>query len=150
MEPYGEGLLADLTLETPGSAGILPVPAPELMHTNDVSSPGHGEDKATPSLQRRYVPGYGLVSATSFAEAWKALARLLDEAGGSVPREDAMACCAEAGLPEADDALIAALGGTVVRAGLFGEAQVYRPGAEAEDALATALTVKPKGRRRRV
>jgi len=116
----------------------------------DVLGPGHGEDGVMSSLQRRYVPGYGLVSAASFAGAHEALARLLDEADGVVSLEDAVACCAEAGLPEADDALIAVLGGTVVRAGLFGEAQVYRPGAEAEDALVTALSAKPKGRRRRL
>jgi len=116
----------------------------------DVLGPGHGEDGVMSSLQRRYVPGYGLVSAASFAGAREALARLLDGADGVVSLEDAVACCAEAGLPEADDALIAVLGGTVVRAGLFGEARVYRPGAEAEDALVTALSAKPKGRRRRL
>jgi len=115
----------------------------------DVTGPGHSEDEATLSLQCRYVPGYGLVPAASFARAREALARLLDGADGGASLEDAVACCAEAGLPEADDVLIVALGGTVVRAGLFGEARVYRPGAEAEDALVTALSAKPKGRRRR-
>ncbi len=148
--PYGEGSLAGLSPETTGSAGIPPVLASGLMHADDLSRPEHGEDGVMPSLERRYVPGYGLAPAASFVEARQALARLLDEAGGSVPLEDAVACCAEAGLPEADDALITVLGGTVVRAGLFGEAQVYRPGVEAEDALVTALSTKPKGRRRRL
>jgi len=98
-------------------------------------------------LRRRYVPGYGLAPAASIARAREALDRLLDAADG-VSLEDVLACCAEAGVPDPDDALIAELGGVVVRAGLFGVARVYRAGDAADSALVTALSAAPSGRRR--
>jgi len=101
------------------------------------------------AMARRYVPGYGLVSVAVLTEARAAFGGLLDEAGGSVPLDEALAWCERAGLAGPDDALIAELGGTVVRAGLFGEARVYRPGAEAEDATTAALAAAPSGRGRR-
>jgi len=101
------------------------------------------------AMARRYVPGYGLVSVAVLTEARAAFGRLLDETGGSVPLDEALVWCERAGLARPDDALIAELGGTVVRAGLFGEARVYRPGAEAEDATTAALATAPSGRGRR-
>lgn len=99
-------------------------------------------------LRRRYVPGYGLAPDSALARARVALVQLLDDAEGAVPLEDALDCCAGAGLPEPDDELIAALGGVVVRAGLFREARVYRSGADADTAVAAALAPAPSGRRR--
>jgi len=101
------------------------------------------------AMARRYVPGYGLVSVAVLTEARAAFGELLDEAGGSVPLDETLAWCERAGLAGPDDALITELGGTVVRAGLFGEARVYRHGAEAEDATTAALAVAPSGRGRR-
>jgi len=101
------------------------------------------------AMARRYVPGYGLVSVAVLTEARAAFGGLLDEAGGSMPLDEALAWSERVGLARPDDALIAELGGTVVRAGLFGEARVYRPGAEAEDATTAALATAPSGRGRR-
>ncbi len=101
------------------------------------------------AMARHYVPGYGLVSVAVLTAAHAAFGRLLDETGGSVPLDETLAWCERAGLTGPDDALIAELGGTVVRAGLFGEARVYRPGAEAEDATTVALATAPSGRGRR-
>jgi len=101
------------------------------------------------AMARHYVPGYGLVSVAVLTAAHAAFGQLLDETGGSMPLDEALAWCERAGLAGPDDALIAELGGTVVRAGLFGEARVYRPGAEAEDATTAALAAAPSGRRRR-
>ncbi len=100
-------------------------------------------------MARHYVPGYGLVSVAVLTAAHAAFGRLLDETGGSVPLDETLAWCERAGLAGPDDALIAELGGVVVRAGLFGEARVYRPGAEAEDATTAALATAPSGRGRR-
>jgi len=101
------------------------------------------------AMARRYVPGYGLVSVATLNGARATFTQLLDEADGSMPLDEALAWCERAGLARPDDALIAELGGTVVRAGLFGEARVYRPGAEAEDATTAALATAPSGRGRR-
>ncbi len=128
-------------------------PEPALPCAGEGSSPSTSGSAATDieprAMARRYVPGYGLVSAAVLTEAHAAFTQLLDEAGGSVPLDEALAWCEQAGLARPDDALIAELGGIVVRAGLFGEARVYRPGAEAEDATSAALAVAPSGRGRR-
>ncbi len=117
---------------------------------NDLADGASGSaDVESGLMARRYVPGYGLVSVAVLTEARAAFGRLLDETGGSVPLDEALVWCEQAGLAGPDDALIAELGGTVVRAGLFGEARVYRPGAEAEDATTAALATAPSGRGRR-
>jgi len=117
---------------------------------NDLADGASGSaDVESGPMARRYVPGYGLVSVAVLIEAQAAFTLLLDETGGSMPLDDAFAWCERAGLARPDDALIAELGGTVVRAGLFGEARVYRPGAEAEEATTAALATAPSGRGRR-
>jgi hypothetical protein len=74
---------------------------------------------------RRYVPGYGLVQSGALAAAQAALSHLLHEAGGPVSLEAALACVRQAGIDDPDEALLERLGAVVVRADLFGEAQVY-------------------------
>lgn len=106
--------------------------------------------EGAPLFQRRYLPGYGLAPAGAVEQARAALATVLDGADGGSPLDEVVALCEGAGLPEPDDALIAELGGAVVRAGLFGEARVYRAGAVAEQALVTALSAglaRPRRRR---
>lgn len=114
----------------------------------DGGSRGIGGD-AMGRLQRCYVPGYGLARADAIAAAHTALTSLLDESGGAVALDEALACCAQAGLPAPDEALIAQLGGIVVRSDLFGAAQVHRPGADADRALTAALSPRPPSRHRR-
>jgi len=109
---------------------------------------GSAGSGAAPLLWRRYVPGYGLAPAASLAGARAALDRLLDDAVEGVSLEDALACCEDAGVADPDDAIIGALGGVVVRAGLFGAARVYRAGDDADSALVAALSAAPSGRRR--
>ncbi len=88
----------------------------------DVESPAGGP------LQRRYVPGYGLVSQRSLDGARTTLRRALDEAEGPLPLDDALACCRRAGITSPDAGLLLHLDVVVAHDGLFGEARVHRPG----------------------
>ncbi len=121
----------------------------DVLESVPAGAPRGVEQGDAPRFQRCYVPGYGLVSLASVARARAALAALLDAGGDGASLEEALACCAGAGAPDPDEALIAALGGVVVRSGLFGEARVYQPGAEADLALTAALAPGPSGRKRR-
>ncbi len=137
---------SDLVAATTGRPSP-PTPLPDAGEGGRSStSVSAATDIEPAAMARRYVPGYGLVSVAALAEAQAAFVLLLDEAGGSMPLDEALAWCERAGLAGPDDALIAELGGTVVRAGLFGEARVYRPGAEAEDATTAALATALSGR----
>jgi len=104
-----------------------------------------------PVLARRYVPGYGLLSQRSIDVARAALQRALDEAGGPLALDDALACCRQAGIASPDTGLLPSLNVVVVRDGLFGEAWVYRPGDDAgqeheEPPVATAAPASQKSR----
>jgi len=77
--------------------------------------------------QRRYVPGYGLVSQRSLDEGRTALRRALDEAEGALTLDDALACCRRAGIAAPDAGLLLHLAVVVAHDGLFGEARVHRP-----------------------
>jgi hypothetical protein len=65
------------------------------------------------------------VQSRALAAAQAKLSHLLHEAGGPVSLEDALACVRHADSDEPDEALLERLGAAVVRADLFGEAQVY-------------------------
>jgi len=78
--------------------------------------------------QRRYVPGYGLVSQRRLDEARTALRRALDEAEGPLTLDDALACCRQAGIASPDASLLLHLDVVVAHDGLFSEARVHRPG----------------------
>jgi len=93
----------------------------------DVARPDNPQASGQP-FARRYVPGYGLVRQHSFDEASAALQRLLDEAGGALALDDALACCRAAGITAPDAGLLLQLNVAVVRDGLFGDARVYRQG----------------------
>jgi len=87
--------------------------------------------------QRRYVPGYGLVSQRHLDEARAALRRVLDESEGALTLDDALACCRQVGITSPDAGLLLHLDVVVAHDGLFGEARVYRRGddpAREEDA----------------
>jgi len=88
----------------------------------DAGSPAGGRP------QRCYVPGYGLVSQRRLDEARTALRRMLDEAEGPLPLDDALACCRQAGIASPDASLLRHLDVEVAHDGLFGEARVHRPG----------------------
>jgi len=99
----------------------------------DVARPDNPRANGFP-FARRYVPGYGLVRQRSLDEATAALQRLLDEAGGSLALDDALACCRAAGITAPDAGLLLQLNVAVVRDGLFGDARVYRHGDDAVQA----------------
>ncbi len=80
---------------------------------------------------RRYVPGYGLLSQCRLDEARAALHQLLGETEGPLALDDALACCRQAGIASPDAGLLHHLNVVVARDGLFGEARVYCPGADA-------------------
>jgi len=103
----------------------------------EVVRPGNPQASKTPFV-RRYVPGYGLVRQRSLDEATAALQRLLDEAGGPLALDDALACCRAAGIAAPDTGLLLQLHVAVVRDGLFGDARVYRQGDDTTQAQALA------------
>jgi hypothetical protein len=84
----------------------------------------YGSGEPVDRFPRRYLPGYGLVQSRALAAAQAALIHLLHEAGGPVSLEEALACVRQAGIDDPDEALLERLGAVVVRADLFGEAQV--------------------------
>jgi len=67
-----------------------------------------------------------------------ALQGALDEAEGPLALDAAPACCRAAGIAAPDAGLLLHLNGVVVRDGLFGEARVYRQGADTAQAQARA------------
>jgi len=110
-------------------------------------------------FQRRYLPGYGLIQGGALAAAQAALTGLLHEAGGPIPLGEALSCVRQAGVLDADEALLERLGVVVARADLFGEAQVHLPGSAPNSpgsapndlgtAASPAATATPGKRRRR-
>jgi len=120
--------------------------------------PDNPQASGTPFV-RRYVPGYGLVRQRSFDAATAALQRLLNEAGGPLALDDALACCRAAGIAAPDAGLLLQLHVVVVRDGLFGDARVYRQGDDTTQAQALAdaapvptdepATTRPAARRGR-
>ena len=85
----------------------------------------YGTAECVDRFPRRYLPGYGLVQSGALAAAQAELSHLLHEASGPVSPEEALACVRHAGIDDPDEALLERLGAVVVRADLFGEAQVY-------------------------
>jgi len=124
----------------------------------EVVRPDNPQASGTPFV-RRYVPGYGLVRQRSFDAATAALQRLLNEAGGPLALDDALACCRAAGIAAPDAGLLLQLHVVVVRDGLFGDARVYRQGDDTTQAQALAdaapvptdepATTRPAARRGR-
>jgi len=124
----------------------------------EVVRPDNPQASGTPFV-RRYVPGYGLVRQRSFDAATAALQRLLNEAGGPLALDDALACCRAAGIAAPDAGLLLQLHVAVVRDGLFGDARVYRQGDDTTQAQALAdaapvptdepATTRPAARRGR-
>jgi hypothetical protein len=95
----------------------------------------YGAAEPVERFPRRYLPGYGLVQSRALAAAQAALSHLLQEAGGPVSRDEALACVRHAGIDDPDEALLERLGAAVVRADLFGEAQVYLSAVDPSQAL---------------
>ena len=124
----------------------------------EVVRPDNPQASGTPFV-RRYVPGYGLVRQRSFDAATAALQRLLNEAGGPLALDDALACCRAAGIAAPDAGLLLQVHVAVVRDGLFGDARVYRQGDDTTQAQALAdaapvptdepATTRPAARRGR-
>jgi hypothetical protein len=86
-----------------------------------------------------------LVTAGAIRVAGDLLSQRLAAAGGTVPLDEALALCRDAGLPAPDDALLAALGIEVRRHGLFGEALACLPGSDEQPSSPPAA---PRKRRR--
>jgi trimethylamine:corrinoid methyltransferase-like protein len=85
----------------------------------------YGSGEPVDCFPRRYLPGYGLVQSRALAAVQAALSHLLHEAGGPVSLDEALDCVRHAGIDDPDESLLERLGAAVVRADLFGEAQVY-------------------------
>jgi trimethylamine:corrinoid methyltransferase-like protein len=100
----------------------------------------YGTGERVDRFPRRYLPGYGLVQSRALAAAQAALSHLLHQAGGPVSLDEALACVKHAGIDNPDEALLERLGAAVVRADLFGEAQVYMSAVDQGRALSTQLT----------
>jgi hypothetical protein len=99
--------------------------APEKPRAVAEAQEPYGTAEPADRFPRRYLPGYGLVQSRALAAARAALSHLLHEAGGRVSLDEALACVRHAGMDDPDEALLERLGAVVVRADLFGEAQVY-------------------------
>lgn len=133
-----------------GGSIAAPAQLRAVAEAKEIYSAGAAADR----FQRRYLPGYGLIQGGALAAAQAALSGLLHEAGDPIPLGDALSCVREAGVPDADEALLERLGVVVARADLFGEAQVHLPGAAPPDAVtpaspaATATSGKRRHRRK--
>ena len=125
----------------PPTAGLRPASghgataAPEKPRAVAEAKEPYGTAEPVDRFPRRYLPGYGLVRSRALAAARAALSHLLHEAGGTVSLEEALACVRHAGIDDPDEALLERLGAVVVRADLFGEAQVYRSAVDPSQAL---------------
>src|SRR5205085_4460570 len=95
----------------------------------------YGTAEPVDRFPRRYLPGYGLVQSRALVAAQAALSHLLHEVGGPVSLDEALACLRHAGIDDPDEALLERLGAVVVRADLFGEAQVYMSAVDHSRAL---------------
>jgi hypothetical protein len=100
-------------------------PAPEKPRAVAEAQEPYGAAEPVDRFPRRYLPGYGLVQSRALAAAQTALSHLLHEAGGPVALDEALACVRHAGIDDPDEGLLERLGAVVVRADLFGEAQVH-------------------------
>ena len=109
--------------------------APEKPRAVAEAKEPYGTGERVDRFPRRYLPGYGLVQSRALAAAQAALSHLLPEAGGPVSLDEALACVRQAGIDDPDEALLERLGAVVVRADLFGEAQVYRSAVDHSRAL---------------
>jgi predicted nuclease of restriction endonuclease-like RecB superfamily len=98
--------------------------APEKPRAVAEAKEPYGTGERVDRFPRRYLPGHGLVQSRALAAAQAALSHLLHEAGGPVSLEEALARVRHAGLDDPDEALLERLGAVVLRADLFGEAQV--------------------------
>jgi hypothetical protein len=118
-----------------GTAEDGAAPMPEKSRAMAEATEPYGTAEPVDRFPRRYLPGHGLVQSRALAAAQAALSHLLHEAGGPVSLEDALACVRHAGIDDPDEALLERLGAAVVRADLFGEAQVYMSAVDHSQAL---------------